>query len=69
MKLVCLNFDSCNHTQYLKDQELNQYIDHKFHTCDQCSYIMILVQDDYFIENNQKLFLDTIHFIKGINFD
>ena len=69
MKLACLNLD-CSHTQYLTEEQLNSYIDDKFHTCELCSYLSILVPNDYFIETNEALAaLNNLFFIKGINFD
>lgn len=69
MKLICLNLDACNHTQHLSEDEVIHYISSKFHTCTHCSYLMILVHDDYFIDSHHELVLNTIPLIKRANFD
>ena len=52
MKYFCLDRDSCGHTRTLTEAEYKTaQFSKPFHNCELCNYYMVLVNDDFDLEN------------------
>ena len=52
MKYFCLDRDSCGYTRRLTDSEKkNEDFSNPFRNCTNCNYYMIIVTDDFSLEN------------------
>ena len=58
MKIVCLNFDNCFHVEYvdISNKENFHILNSKFHKCNECSSLAILVKRDFFFNEKEKEF-------------
>lgn len=59
MKLLCLDIDNCAETYFLKDDDYKLFnLNEKFHRCQECSSIAILVSDDFFFSQEKSIYIN-----------